>query len=476
MTGPMARVLVADDDRAVRTALQVNLSKARYAVTLVSSAEQALEALRAGPFDVLLTDVKMPGLGGLELLSQARTHWPDVRVVVMTGFGSVQDAVNAMKAGAADYIIKPVERDELLLLLERALQTRALQRELVQLRKEVEQRYGFSEMVGISPAMREVYEEVAAVADSSALVLIQGETGTGKELIAHAIHYRSRRASAPLVAVNCGALPENLLESELFGHERGAFTGAVRQHPGKFEQADGGTLFLDEIGEVPPPVQVRLLRVLEGGSVTRVGGEHPIKVDVRVIAATNRDLWREVQAGNFRADLYYRLNVFNVRLPRLRDRRDDIPLLVDHFARKFAARHARPAPTVSANAMKAIQAHPWPGNVRELEHFMERLVLLSNGGEVNAVRLPEPPEDATVRGTTLQPMNGGLSAIGAGGLPAAIEEYERGMIAEALREAGGVQAKAARRLGISRSNLNYRIGRLGLTLQDIRFGVDDNRR
>ena len=265
---PRARVLVADDDRAVRTALQVNLGKAGYDVTLVADAEQALEALRSSPFDVLLTDVKMPGLGGMELLAEARTHWPDVRVVVMTGFGSVRDAVAAMQAGAADYIIKPIERDELLLLLDRALATRAMQRELQQLRKEVEDRYGFSDMVGISGPMREVYAEVAAVADSSALVLIQGETGTGKELIAHAIHYRSRRASAPFVAVNCGALPENLLESELFGHERGAFTGAVRQHPGKFEQASGGTLFLDEIGEIPPPVQVRLLRVLENGAVT----------------------------------------------------------------------------------------------------------------------------------------------------------------------------------------------------------------
>ncbi len=467
MSVAAARVLVADDDRAVRTALHVNLSKAGYTVTLVATGEQALEALRTAPFDVLLTDVKMPGIGGLELLGEARTHWPDVRVVVMTGFGSVPDAVAAMKAGAADYIIKPVERDELLLLLDRALQTRAMQRELHQLRREVDARYGFSEMIGISPRMREVYEEVAAVADSSALVLIQGETGTGKELIAHAIHYRSGRSSAPLVAVNCGALPENLLESELFGHERGAFTGAVRQHPGKFEQADGGTLFLDEIGEMPPPVQVRMLRVLEGGVVTRVGGEHAIKVNVRVIAATNRDLWKEVQQGTFRADLYHRLNVFAIRLPTLADRRDDIPLLVEHFARKFAHRHSRPAPTVSAGAMRSLQGHAWPGNVRELEHFMERLVLLSGGGEVTSVRLPETVPGPLAPGSGATP---GLASLRVGGLPSALEDYERTLIAQALREAGGVQARAARRLGISRSNLNYRIGRLGLTLQDIRFG------
>jgi DNA-binding NtrC family response regulator len=470
MTAVPASVLVADDDRAVRTALQVNLSKAGYHVTLVSSAEQALEALRGAPHDVLLTDVKMPGMGGMELLAQARHHWPDLRVVVMTGFGSVEDAVNAMKAGAADYIIKPIARDELLLLLERALATRAKQRELVQLRREVGERYGFSEMVGIAPAMRAVYEEITAVADSSALVLIQGETGTGKELIAHAIHYRSRRAAAPLVAVNCGALPENLLESELFGHERGAFTGAVRQHQGKFEQADGGTLFLDEIGEIPPAVQVRLLRVLEGGMVTRVGGETPVKVDVRVVAATNRDLRREVQAGNFRADLYYRLNVFAVRLPPLRERSVDIPLLVEHFARKFASRYGRPVPTVSAGALRAMQGHPWPGNVRELEHFIERLVLLSNGGEISSVRLPDAQDVPHGGPSGAAPIAHGLASVGPGGLPAALEEYERSLIAEALREAGGVQARAARRLGISRSKLNYRISRLGLSLQDIRFG------
>ena len=457
-----ARVLVADDDRAVRTALKVNLSKANYDVTLVASAEEAIEAMRAGSHDLLLTDVKMPGMGGLELLKEVRTHWPDLRVVVMTGFGSVPDAVAAMKAGASDYIIKPIERDELLLLLERALQTRAMQRELLQLRQEVGEKYGYASMIGISPAMRDVYAQIVAVADSSALVLVQGETGTGKELIAHAIHYRSRRASAPLVAVNCGALPENLLESELFGHERGSFTGAVRQHQGKFEQADGGTLFLDEIGEIPPAVQVRLLRVLEGGSFTRIGGEHPVKVDVRIVTATNRDLWKEVQAGTFRADLYYRLNVFSIRLPRLCERRDDIPLLVEHFARKFADRHERPVPHVSDVAMKALQAYPWPGNMRELEHFMERTVLMSDGGEITAVRLPEVEPVSPSTG-------GGLADVGPGGLPVALDGYERHVITEALREAGGVQARAARRLGISRSNLNYRIGRLGIVLETIRF-------
>lgn len=456
------RALVVDDDRSVRTALKVNLSKAGYDVTLASSVPEALETLRTASFDILLTDMKMPGQTGMDLLYEVRTHWPDTRVVLMTGFGSVKDAVAAMKAGASDYVIKPIEKEELLLLLERALQTRAMQRELARLRQEVDEKYGLGNIIGVSPAMREVYDNVQAVADSNALVLITGETGTGKELIAHAIHYRSRRARAPLVAVNCGALPESLLESELFGHEKGSFTGAVRQHQGKFEQADGGTLFLDEIGEIPLTTQVRLLRALEGGSFTRVGGEQPLKVDVRVVAATNRDLWKEVQARTLRADLYYRLNVISLHLPPLRDRKEDIPLLADHFARRFAERHGRPQPTLSAAALRQLSNYPWPGNVRELEHLMERTILLSPSPEITNIKLPDHSV-AVVENTDA------LSCIGPQGLPDAVDNYERMLISAALKEAGGVQARAARRLGVSRSNLNYRISRLGIALQDIRF-------
>ena len=474
MSSPTPSILVCDDDRAVRSALNVNLTKAGYAVTLCDSAEEALERLRAEPVDVLLTDVKMPGITGLDLLLEVRTHWPDTRVVIMTGFGSVTDAVNAMKAGASDYLIKPIARDELLLLLQRALETRALAREVRQLRQEVEARYGFSNLIGATPAMHEVYEQVQAVADSKTLVLVTGETGTGKELIAHAIHYRSSRARSPLVVVNCGALPENLLESELFGHEKGAFTGAIRTHQGKFEQADGGTLFLDEIGEIPAPVQVRLLRVLEGGAFTRVGGERGVKVDVRVIAATNRDLRAEVRAGSFRADLFYRLNVFPIRLPPLRERAEDIPLLATHFLERYAERHGRPAPRLCDEAMVQLRSWRWPGNVRELEHLMERTLLLSGGGgEIRSIRLPEeaeivPAEDST--GESGPPVDDSrLDELDAGGLPALLDRWERALIVEAMEAEGGVQARAARRLGISRSNLNYRIGRLGITLQDVKF-------
>jgi DNA-binding NtrC family response regulator len=462
-----ARILVCDDDRAVRSALNVNLTKAGYLVTLCDSGEEGVERLRAEPFDVLLTDVKMTGMTGLELLSEVRIHWPDTRVVIMTGFGSVSDAVGAMKAGAADYLIKPIARDELLLLLERALESRALAREVQRLRREVDARYGFENLIGVTPPMQEVYELVNAVADSSTLVLIHGETGTGKELIAHAIHYRSPRARAPLVVVNCGALPESLLESELFGHEKGAFTGATRTHQGKFEQADGGTLFLDEIGEIPASVQVRLLRVLEGGNFTRVGGERPVKVDVRVIAATNRDLRADVKAGNFRADLFYRLNVFPIRLPALRERGDDIPLLAAHFLQRFAERHHRPAPTLHAEALQTLRTWRWPGNVRELEHLMERTLLLAGGGEIRAIHLPEEGEVAAeANGTASDP----LEELDAGGLTALLDRWERSLIVAALEAESGVQARAARRLGLSRSNLNYRIGRLGITLQDVKFG------
>ncbi len=456
------RALVVDDDRAVRGALKVNLTKAGYDVTLASSAEEAIELMKSNSYDIMLTDVKMGGMTGMELLPLVRTHYPDTRIVVMTGHGSVRDAVTAMQAGAANYVIKPVEKDELLMLMDRALETRALQRELARLRKEVGEKYGFSNIIGVSPAMQEVYEQVQAVADSNATVLLLGETGTGKELIAHAIHYRSRRANAPLVAVNCGALPDSLLESELFGHEKGAFTGAVRQHQGKFEQADGGTLFLDEVGELPLQTQVKLLRALDSGTFTRVGGEHTVKVDVRVIAATNRDLYKEVQSGGLRADLYYRLNVFSIRLPPLRDRKDDIPLLADHFVRRFSERHGRTLPGLSTAVLRQLNTYPWPGNVRELEHVMERAVLLNHASELSSLKLPEapsPPPSAPSAAPRLDP----------GGLPITLENYERALITAALEEAGGVQARAARLLGVSRSNLNYRIAKLGITLQGIHF-------
>ncbi len=457
-----ARILVVDDDRAVRTALQVNLRKQKMAVTAVSDPEAALAALHDAPYDMVLTDVKMPGGTGIELQQRIREAWPDLPVVVMTGYGSVADAVAAMKGGASDYVIKPVEKDELLVIIERALKYRALRAELVLLRQEVEDRYGFERIIGTTPAMVQLYEELAAIADTSATVLLQGPTGTGKELLAHAIHYRSRRASGAFVRVNCAAIPDTLLESELFGHEKGAFTGAIRQHLGKFEQADGGTLLLDEIGEIDQHMQVKLLRVLENGEFQRVGGSQTVHVDVRVIAATNKDLAVEAREGRFRKDLFYRLNVMMLRVPALRDRRDDIPLLVDHFAKKYAEKNGRPTPRIARSAVETLRAYHWPGNVRQLEHLIERAVILNRKDEIDAIRLPdEPLPEGHANESALPPVGTSLQE--------ALLAWERRVIIEALKEAGGVQAQAARRLGLSRSNLNYRIGRLDIQVKEIEY-------
>jgi DNA-binding NtrC family response regulator len=465
------RILVVDDDRAVRKALQVNLGKSGMLVTLAENPDEALAALRDSEHDVVLTDVQMPGGTGIGLLEQIRGMRADLPVIVMTGYGSVEDAVRAMKLGAADYLIKPIAKDELLVVLERALETKSLREEVTALRREVDQRFGFERLIGVTPVMKALYEEVAAVAESRATVLLAGPTGTGKELLAHAIHHRSPRRAAPFVRVNCAAIPESLLESELFGHEKGAFTGAIRQHHGMFEQADGGTLLLDEIGEINPYVQVKLLRVLESGELQRVGGSQTVHVDVRIVAATNRDLAQEVREKRFREDLYYRLHVVALRVPALRERREDIPLLVDHFLAEYAAKNDRPVPQIHRRALEKLMTYDWPGNVRQLEHLVERTLILNRGPVIEDVRLPD---DASA--LTETPPG---APAGAGGHPLLpppdvtlqdwLLHFERQVIVAALKEAGGVQARAARRLGLARSNLNYRIGRLGLHLKGVEY-------
>jgi DNA-binding NtrC family response regulator len=458
------RVLVVDDDRAVRTVLRVNLSKREMDVHLAEQADEALAILHEQTFDLVLTDVKMPGSNGIEMLRRLRERWPELPVVIMTGQASVADAVAAMKAGAADYVIKPVERDELYVILDRALERSALRAEVEQLRHQVQQQYGFENIIGVTPVMRKLYDDVAAVADTSATVLLEGPTGTGKELLAHALHYRSPRARGPFIRINCGAIPEPLLESELFGHEKGAFTGAVRQHIGKFEQADGGTLLLDEIGEVSPSMQVKLLRILENGEFQRVGGQSTVKVDVRIVAATHRSLRDEVTAGRFREDLYYRLHVVALRVPRLAERREDIPLLVDHFLRRYAQKNQRTAPRLAPGCVERLQSYPWPGNVRQLEHTIERAMVLHRDDGPLDIALPGPAPGLDAPASAPERREAEIAS-----LPDALEALERRRIIEALETADGVQAHAARILGISRSNLNYRIHRLNIRRCGVRY-------
>jgi DNA-binding NtrC family response regulator len=458
-----ASILVVDDERAVRVALEVNLSKAGHTVSLADTAERALDILRTQDVDVIVTDLMMPGVGGMELLAEVRCHWPLTQVVMMTGHGTVERAVEAMRLGAHDFVIKPIAKAELLAILDRAIREQGLHKQVAKLQAEVNERYGFDKIIGNTPAMQAVYDQVSAVAGSDAYVLLTGPTGTGKELISHAIHHRSERSQGPFVQVNCGALPAGLLESELFGHERGAFTGAIKQHKGKFEQANGGTLMLDELGEMPLETQVKLLRILESGQCQRVGGTAVIQTDVRVVAATNRNLREEVRAGRFREDLYYRLNVFEVCLPTLAERADDIPLLVEHFLQKFAETHRKQGVSASPSAIAALRQHSWPGNVRELEHTIERAVILSKTKLIEHFELPKPVHEQDDSPSDFALIREGQS------ISDALREQERKMVIDALQKEDGVQARAARLLGVSRANLNYRIQKLGIQIKDITF-------
>ena len=452
----MAHVLVVDDERAVRVALDVNLTKAGHTVSLADTGERALDALRTIPVDAILTDLMMPGMGGMALLAEVKRSWPLTQVIMMTGHGTVERAVEAMRLGAHDFVIKPIAKAELLAILDRALRERALHEQVAQLQAAASERFGFDNIVGNSPAMASVFDQVSAVAPSDATVLITGPTGTGKELIGKAIHFNSSRRQGPLVQINCGALPSGLLESELFGHEKGAFTGAIRQHKGRFEQADGGTLMLDEVGEMPLETQVKLLRVLESGEFQRVGGTSTMSVDVRLVAATNRTLREEVHQGRFREDLFYRLNVFEIALPPLSQRMEDIPNLVEHFVQKFSTQHQRPVTEVSASAMDTLMGHAWPGNIRELEHTVERAIILAASDTITHFELPEP-----VRPVPMTTIDEGLS------IADVLRAKERELVESALRAEGGIQARAARRLGVSRANLNYRIQKLGINISDL---------
>lgn len=477
---------MVDDDQAVRSALRVNLQKAGYQVGIAMRGEDALAQVEAEEPDLVISDVRMPGISGEDLLLRLQVGWPELPVILMTGQGTINAAVQAMRGGAVDYLIKPVRKDELLIVIERALQHRALRREVADLRAELHGKADRGGLIGQSAPMQRVYALIGSVAPTDALVLVTGPTGTGKELVSKAIHEQSARCTGPMLAVNCAALPEGLLESELFGHEKGAFTGAFRRHAGKFEQAHRGTLMLDEIGEISLATQVRLLRVLQSGEVQRVGGQETVHVDVRVIAATNRDLREEVRAGRFREDLFYRLNVFHIEVPALRDRPEDIPSLAMHFLQRYATKHRRPAQRIHPDLMARLQRWSWPGNVRELEHTIERAVLVDPGEELRDLKLPDGGELASAAQATLlslssstavgavrdaPPASGGVDRIPpAGSLTAALDAQERAWIIAALESEGGVAARAARRLGLSRSNLHYRMQRLGITRVGVQYG------
>lgn len=448
-------VLIIDDEESIRHMVTVVLKKAGYTVKAVENGEAAIKELLTGTFDLVITDVRMPRLGGLELLDELERREIDTTVIVMSAFGSRELAIDAIQRGAYDYIDKPFKNDELLLTLAKAEERLQLRRENAALKAKTEERTHFEDIVGESEQLQAVFETVSKVAGYKSTVLLSGESGTGKELIARALHSLSPRADGPWVPINCGAIPENLLESELFGHVKGAFTDASRDKIGLFEQAHGGTLFLDEIGELPLSLQVKLLRVLQENEIRRVGGTQTIPVDVRVVAASLRQLRVEVEAGNFREDLFYRLNVINIELPPLRNRRDDIPLLIEHFISVQNQRLNANVKGVSSEAMKLMLEYPWPGNVRELQNCIERGVVLTNEDHINADTLPD----------RLRESNDELKQLFDSdelSIKKMSTMLERILIRRALEKTEGNRTNAAKILEISHRALLYKIKDYGL--------------
>ncbi|MBI2197352.1 MAG: sigma-54-dependent Fis family transcriptional regulator [Candidatus Rokubacteria bacterium] len=444
------RILVVDDEPAQRELVSGFLRKRGFGVDEAAGGLAALARFTQEPFDLVLTDQRMPDLSGLDLLQRLRAVTPEAAVIVMTAYGTIETAVGAIKAGATDYLSKPINLDELLHRIERVRERQRLLGENLELRAALEERHRVEGIIGDSGRMQEVLSLVRRVAPSDATVLIRGESGTGKELIARAIHHASPRAGGPLVAVNCAALPEGLLESELFGHEKGAFTGAAASRKGRFELADGGSIFLDEIGDLPLHLQVKLLRVLQERQFERVGGTRTIPVNVRVLAATHRNLEALVREGRFRDDLYYRINVVTLLLPPLRERREDLPPLIEHFLTRFAGKNGKTIRGLTREARDALLRYDYPGNVRELENLIERAVVLTRDEVIGKSDLPLSLDEQGPEGEA------------PAGLVAAVEGLERRMIRDALSRAGGVQTRAAELLGISERVLRYKLSKYGL--------------
>jgi DNA-binding NtrC family response regulator len=444
------RILVVDDEEKLRRVIELQLSAAGYDVDKAASAEEGLRLAERA--DLVLTDLKLPGMDGLELLAAIRRQNMQAPVIVMTAFGTIEAAVQAMKSGAVDFLLKPFSLDHLMAVIQKALEVRALRDENRMLREELGKRYEFDNIIGRSPAMQEIFATIERVAPSRATVLLAGESGVGKDLIARAIHFHSPRRDRPFVKINCTALPENLMESELFGYEKGAFTGANTTKPGKFEQADTGTVFLDEIGDVPASIQVKLLRILQEREFERLGSNKTRHIDVRVIAATNQDLRAALEQGTFREDLYYRLNVVPINIIPLRERMQDIPFLAEHFLHKYAAEAGNRLQGITPAAMSKLMSYHWPGNVRELENVIERSVVMCSGETLDAadIKLDNAPR---ARGAgaelTLPP---GMT----------LDQYEQELIREALKRANGNKSQAARSLGLTRNALRYRLAQMGL--------------
>jgi two-component system NtrC family response regulator len=452
------RVLVVDDDESLRRVTQVQLEQAGFKATTAADGAEALGILQGSPHDLVITDLKMPGISGMDLLRRIRTEYPDVLVVMLTAFGTVESAVEAMKAGAYDYLTKPVHPDELELVARRSLEHLQLVEENRALRSSLDAKYGFENIIGRSESLLYVLDMAARAAQTDATVLIHGETGTGKELLAKAVHFNSARRDKPFVTINCGAIPRDLLESELFGHVKGSFTGAVTHRKGKVESADGGTLFLDEIGEMQLELQVKLLRLIQQGEIEKVGAPSASTVDVRVIAATHRDLRAMIEDGAFREDLYYRLSVIPLELPPLRERTGDIPQLVQEFFSRLKRKHGREALVLPISLMPYFNNYRWPGNVRELENIIERLVVLTPGNEITLSDLPAllRREQSSIDTLNIDLPQQGIS----------LEGIEKELILKALEKFKWNQTHAAKYLDISRKTLMYRMEKHGIQRPD----------
>ncbi len=455
----LSRALIIDDEIGICRSLEALLAKDGHRVTVANRGDVALSLLAGNQFDIVFTDLRLPDMNGLDVIPQIRRLLPNAQIIVMTGFATIETAVSAIKMGAYDYLPKPLSADTVRITTQRALERMALTEEIVHLRQELAQCFGFENLVGKSTTMKSIFKIIRQTADSDSNVLITGESGTGKEVVARAIHYSSARREGRFVPVNCGAIAKDLIEAELFGYVKGAFTGAIRDKTGFVELASGGSLFLDEIGETAPDFQVKLLRVIQEGEFNKVGTPYPTKVNVRVIAATNRDPEKAVSDGAFREDLFYRLNVIAIRIPALRERREDIPLLALHFVEAWAKRkpEAR-TKRLGASALEALMSHDYPGNVRELENAIEYALAFSSNDEITADDLPPAVRNgrASVPRVHLQ------------GLKAARQEFERSFVQAALRECGGNISQAARLLDIQRQSLQQKIRELGITIETFR--------